>query len=82
MTFTGYLSGDELMAALSAFDIGIIPDPLNPYNDKISMNKVFEYSALGDSLGRLSALRDPAPARFDRPLRRRRDAGKGWRARA
>jgi glycosyltransferase involved in cell wall biosynthesis len=47
VTFTGYLSGDELMAALSAFDIGIIPDPLNPYNDKISMNKVFEYSALG-----------------------------------
>ena len=47
VTFTGYLSGDELVAALSAFDIGIIPDPVNPYNDKISMNKVFEYSALG-----------------------------------
>jgi glycosyltransferase involved in cell wall biosynthesis len=47
VTFTGYLSGDELMAALSAFDIGIIPDPVNPYNDKISMNKAFEYSALG-----------------------------------
>lgn len=45
--FTGYLSGDALMAALSSFDIGIIPDPVNPYNDKISMNKVFEYSALG-----------------------------------
>jgi glycosyltransferase involved in cell wall biosynthesis len=47
VTFTGCLSGAELMATLSAFDIGIIPDPLNPYNDKISMNKVFEYSALG-----------------------------------
>jgi glycosyltransferase involved in cell wall biosynthesis len=47
MTFTGYLSGAELLAALSAFDIGIIPDPVNAYNDKISMNKVFEYSALG-----------------------------------
>jgi len=47
VTFTGYLSGDELMAALSTFDIGVIPDPVNPYNDKISMNKVFEYSALG-----------------------------------
>ncbi|USI72479.1 glycosyltransferase family 4 protein [Sphingomonas morindae] len=45
--FTGYLSGEALMAALSSFDIGIIPDPVNPYNDKISMNKVFEYSALG-----------------------------------
>ena len=24
-----------------------MPDPVNAYNDKISMNKVFEYSALG-----------------------------------
>lgn len=47
ITFTGYLSGENLLAALSAFDIGIIPDPPNEYNDKISMNKVFEYSALG-----------------------------------
>lgn len=47
ITFTGYLSGPGLLAALSAFDIGIIPDPVNEYNDKISMNKVFEYSALG-----------------------------------
>lgn len=47
ITFTGYLSGETLLAALSSFDIGIIPDPMNEYNDKISMNKVFEYSALG-----------------------------------
>jgi len=47
ITFTGYLRGDELLSALSTFDIGIIPDPINAYNDKISMNKVFEYSALG-----------------------------------
>jgi glycosyltransferase involved in cell wall biosynthesis len=47
ITFTGYLRGEELLSALSTFDIGIIPDPVNEYNDKISMNKVFEYSALG-----------------------------------
>ena len=47
ITFTGYLSGDALLRHLSAFDIGVIPDPVNAYNDKISMNKVFEYSALG-----------------------------------
>jgi glycosyltransferase involved in cell wall biosynthesis len=45
--FTGYLSGEPLLKTLSAFDIGVIPDPYNEYNDKISMNKVFEYSALG-----------------------------------
>lgn len=45
--FTGFLSGDALLAALSSFDIGVIPDPFDIYNDKISMNKVFEYSALG-----------------------------------
>jgi glycosyltransferase involved in cell wall biosynthesis len=47
ITFTGYLSGDALLKHLSTFDIGIIPDPVNPFNDTISMNKVFEYSALG-----------------------------------
>jgi glycosyltransferase involved in cell wall biosynthesis len=47
VTFTGYLNGKELLRQLNAFDIGIIPDPVNAYNDKISMNKVFEYSALG-----------------------------------
>jgi glycosyltransferase involved in cell wall biosynthesis len=47
VTFTGYLSGPELLECLSTFDIGVIPDPVNDYNDKISMNKVFEYSALG-----------------------------------
>ncbi|MCW6509963.1 glycosyltransferase [Lichenifustis flavocetrariae] len=47
ITFTGYLSGESLLRHLSAIEIGIIPDPVNPYNDKISMNKVFEYSALG-----------------------------------
>lgn len=47
VTFTGYLNGKELLRQLNTFDIGIIPDPVNAYNDKISMNKVFEYSALG-----------------------------------
>jgi glycosyltransferase involved in cell wall biosynthesis len=45
--FTGYLQGQALLAALSTFDIGVIPDPVNEYNDTVSMNKVFEYSALG-----------------------------------
>ncbi len=47
VTFTGFLSGEPLLKAFSAFDIGAIPDPKNTYNDKISMNKVFEYMCLG-----------------------------------
>jgi glycosyltransferase involved in cell wall biosynthesis len=47
ITFTGFLTGEKLAAHLSAFDIGLIPDPSNPSNDKMSMNKVFEYCALG-----------------------------------
>ena len=47
VTFTGFLSGEPLLKAYSAFDIGAIPDPKNTYNDKISMNKVFEYMCLG-----------------------------------
>jgi glycosyltransferase involved in cell wall biosynthesis len=45
--FTGYLRGETLLAYLSTFDIGVIPDPLNEANDLMSMNKVFEYCALG-----------------------------------
>ncbi len=47
VTFTGFLSGEPLLKAFSTFDIGVIPDPKNTYNDKISMNKVFEYMSLG-----------------------------------
>jgi glycosyltransferase involved in cell wall biosynthesis len=47
LSFPGYLSGETLLAHISAFDIGVIPDPLNEANDLMSMNKVFEYCALG-----------------------------------
>jgi glycosyltransferase involved in cell wall biosynthesis len=47
VTFAGFLSGEPLLRAFSTFDIGVIPDPKNTYNDKVSMNKVFEYMSLG-----------------------------------
>ena len=47
IVFTGYLSGAQLLSHISAFDIGVIPDPYNEANDVMSMNKVFEYCALG-----------------------------------
>ena len=47
VTFTGFLYGDELLAQLCTLDIGVIPDPPNGCNEKLSMNKVFEYMALG-----------------------------------
>lgn len=47
ITFTGYLSGITLLRAMSTFDVGVIPDPKDVYNDKIAMNKVFEYMTLG-----------------------------------
>jgi glycosyltransferase involved in cell wall biosynthesis len=47
IVFTGFLSGAALLAHLSAVDVGAIPDPPNPSNDKMSMNKVFEYMAMG-----------------------------------
>ena len=45
--FTGYLTGPALFERLSSFDVGVIPDPVNEANDVMSMNKVFEYCALG-----------------------------------
>lgn len=45
--FTGFLVGSELLSHLSSVDLGVIPDVPNEYNSKVSMNKVFEYMALG-----------------------------------
>jgi glycosyltransferase involved in cell wall biosynthesis len=47
ISFPGFLSGETLLAGMSTFDVGIIPDPKNVYNDKICMNKVLEYMTLG-----------------------------------
>lgn len=45
--FAGYQSGDALMSKLAACAVGVIPDPPNGCNEKLSMNKVFEYMAMG-----------------------------------
>jgi glycosyltransferase involved in cell wall biosynthesis len=45
--FAGFRSGEDLLRHLCSFDIGVIPDPPNVCNDKLSMNKVFELMALG-----------------------------------
>ena len=47
IVFAGYLTGEALWSQVADFDIGVIPDPVNVFNDKLSMNKVFEYSAFG-----------------------------------
>ena len=41
------LEHEALMTTLSSMDIGVIPDPPNACNNKLSMNKVFEYMSLG-----------------------------------
>lgn len=46
VTFTGFLRGDRLVAALSSADIGVCPDPCNGFNDLLTMNKVLEYMAM------------------------------------
>ncbi|HYE51415.1 MAG TPA: glycosyltransferase family 4 protein [Azospirillaceae bacterium] len=70
VTFTGYLRGEELARALSSIDVGVCPDPDNPYTSKCTMNKVMEYMALGKPLvqfdlveGRRSALHAAVYAR-------------------
>jgi glycosyltransferase involved in cell wall biosynthesis len=47
INFTGYLGGENLLTHLCTLDVGIIPDPPSDCNDKLSMNKVFEYMMLG-----------------------------------
>ena len=44
--FAGYRTGPALLAAYSSFDLGIIPDPPDVYNHRITMNKTLEFMAL------------------------------------
>ncbi|CAM4014055.1 glycosyltransferase family 4 protein [Deinococcus marmoris] len=48
--FTGRIPDDDLLMRLSACDLCVNPDPLNPLNDVSSMNKIVEYMALGKAI--------------------------------
>jgi glycosyltransferase involved in cell wall biosynthesis len=43
----GRVSNETLFEGLSAMDLGVSCDPINPYNDHCTMNKVLEYMAVG-----------------------------------
>lgn len=45
--FTGRIPEAEVLSILSTVDVCVQPDPLNPLNDKSTMNKVMEYMSLG-----------------------------------
>jgi len=47
VTFTGFLTGRDFLETLSCADIGVAPDPKNPLNDRMSMNKIMEYMSFG-----------------------------------
>jgi len=44
--FTGRIPDKELIDRLSSCDVCVNPDPMNPLNDKSTMNKILEYMAL------------------------------------
>lgn len=44
--FTGRIPDKDLVRYLSAADICLAPDPLNPLNDVSTMNKIMEYMAM------------------------------------
>lgn len=47
VAFTGRIPDEDLIRHLSSCDVCVSPDPLTPFNDASSMNKVLEYMALG-----------------------------------
>jgi glycosyltransferase involved in cell wall biosynthesis len=44
--FTGRIPDDDVISRLSSCDVCVDPDPLNPLNNKSTMNKILEYMAL------------------------------------
>lgn len=47
VTFTGRAPDELLFRVLSTADVCVNPDPVNPMNDKSTMNKIMEYMAFG-----------------------------------
>lgn len=47
VTFTGRVGDDAVRKYLSTSDVGLSPDPKNPFNDLSTMNKTIEYMAFG-----------------------------------
>jgi glycosyltransferase involved in cell wall biosynthesis len=47
VTFTGRVSDEEMLVAMSTADVCVCPDPKNPLNDVSTMQKTLEYMALG-----------------------------------
>lgn len=46
LEFTGRIPDKELIERLSSCDVCVNPDPMNPLNNKSTMNKILEYMAL------------------------------------
>jgi glycosyltransferase involved in cell wall biosynthesis len=46
-TFAGRVTDDTLCRVLSSADVGVDPDPKNPWSDRSTMNKVVEYMFFG-----------------------------------
>jgi glycosyltransferase involved in cell wall biosynthesis len=46
LEFTGRIPDSEVIERLSSCDVCVDPDPLNPLNNKSTMNKILEYMAL------------------------------------
>jgi glycosyltransferase involved in cell wall biosynthesis len=44
--FTGRVSNELVCEVLSTADACVAPDPINPLNDKSTMNKILEYMAM------------------------------------
>lgn len=44
--FTGRIPDEELFRYLATSDVCVAPDPLNPLNDRSTMNKILEYMAM------------------------------------
>lgn len=47
VTFTGWAPDAQLLRCLATADVALAPDPLSPFNDLSTMNKVLEYMAVG-----------------------------------
>ncbi len=63
VSFTGRVSDETLLEALSTADVCVNPDVANEMNDKSTMNKIMEYMALGKPIVQFDLLEGRFSAR-------------------
>jgi len=74
VTFTGWANAEVFVPYLNTADVCVGPDPWNEFNDKLTMNKIVEYMAVGKPIVQFDLLEGRHSAQAAALYAKRNDA--------